>query len=270
MEEVNTIKEEALELFRKVIRILDRHNIEYWLDQGSLLGAVRDGAFLPWDHDVDIGVWHQDIQKNKKSLVRELRRNAINVDFFPYMIITHYQKKKNGENIKNVPVHLKFYFKEHGSCSLGVNSQNSGNEETELAVSKFHSIVDLTPSKETYKKAVTKLIKKSRSLGFICAEKVRQQHYLSPLFKTTYVANLIINTILINCREPLKNRTVVFKVSSEFFKKLKKINIYGIDVNIPFEAEKYLRLKYGKDWRTPKQNWVWWEEDGALNSVEYK
>ncbi len=36
--------------------IFERHGITYWLDDGSLLGIIRDGTLIPWDHDVDIGL----------------------------------------------------------------------------------------------------------------------------------------------------------------------------------------------------------------------
>jgi hypothetical protein len=34
---------------------LDSHNVSYWLDSGTLLGAVRNGDILPHDDDADIG-----------------------------------------------------------------------------------------------------------------------------------------------------------------------------------------------------------------------
>ena len=43
-------------LLTKTSRILTRHNVEYWLDKGTLLGVHRDDGLLPWEYDVDLGV----------------------------------------------------------------------------------------------------------------------------------------------------------------------------------------------------------------------
>jgi hypothetical protein len=39
-----------------VAGLLAEHDIRYWLDYGTLLGAARERAFIPWDTDVDLGV----------------------------------------------------------------------------------------------------------------------------------------------------------------------------------------------------------------------
>lgn len=48
---------------RHVFSILNDAGIRYWLESGSLLGAMRSGDILPWDYDVDLGINRDDIKR---------------------------------------------------------------------------------------------------------------------------------------------------------------------------------------------------------------
>ncbi|MFC1565378.1 LicD family protein [Candidatus Neomarinimicrobiota bacterium] len=49
-------KKRMIKMLFKTLDILEKHNIPYWLDDGTLLGVIRDGDLIPWDHDADIGI----------------------------------------------------------------------------------------------------------------------------------------------------------------------------------------------------------------------
>jgi lipopolysaccharide cholinephosphotransferase len=60
-----------LRLLDAVDEVCKKHNLSYWLDYGTLLGAVRNGKFIPWDDDIDISMSKEDHQKFLKIAQKE-------------------------------------------------------------------------------------------------------------------------------------------------------------------------------------------------------
>ena len=94
---------EAISLLENVVNNLEKNNCKYWLDGGTLLGAVRDRKLIPWDHDLDIGIKYENddilenliIQLRKKYYIRALPfTNHENIwNLGKYRIIKVYPRK---------------------------------------------------------------------------------------------------------------------------------------------------------------------------------
>jgi len=60
---------------RHVFAKLKASGVRYWLEGGSLLGAARNGDIIPWDYDVDIGIYEADVEKC--SLLKDSAKQAV-------------------------------------------------------------------------------------------------------------------------------------------------------------------------------------------------
>lgn len=94
---------EALDLLDGTVSIINQNKSKYFLDAGTLLGAVRDKKFIPWDHDIDLGIIYNnqlEIDKLIKLLKKKYYVRALNFKDDPdiwnlgkYRIIKVYKKK---------------------------------------------------------------------------------------------------------------------------------------------------------------------------------
>lgn len=77
------VQKVCLELLEKVKEICKKYDIKYFADSGTLLGAVRNNKFIPWDNDMDLVMLREDYEKFLKVAEEELKA--------PYYLQTGYK-----------------------------------------------------------------------------------------------------------------------------------------------------------------------------------
>ncbi len=65
-------QEQLFSMYCDVKRVLDAHGIMHFVHYGTAIGALRHDGFIPWDNDIDVVVWHRDLEKVHSVLSREL------------------------------------------------------------------------------------------------------------------------------------------------------------------------------------------------------
>ena len=93
----------AIRMLKTVLSVLDDYGIKYYLDFGTLIGAVREKAFIPWDDDIDISLLNSK-DFNKIPLVLE----TIKKDFNYRTYLTTFKQARE----RRIEAGKKIYHKE--------------------------------------------------------------------------------------------------------------------------------------------------------------
>ena len=59
-------------MYKDIKKVLDSHNIIFYIQYGTAIGALRHDGLIPWDDDIDILIWEKDMDEVKHVLSTEL------------------------------------------------------------------------------------------------------------------------------------------------------------------------------------------------------
>jgi hypothetical protein len=225
-------------IFKIAIEILTDNNINYWICHGTLLGIIRENRLLPWDNDIDFAVWDDEHSKEKilkifstdERFKLEVVPEEINSLHFSTVDkrvdINFYSRDTDKAYIKWVvmpeSIFLKFYY-------FSVNFIT-----TDMVISK---------AVESSNGNSIKLIKLLITIPLTFVRIILPKKFKSRLHKNLYQ----------------KLDSIGYSYPMELMK-CKVMNFLSVDVVVPVEPEEVLKFTYGEDWRTPKQEYVWYKE----------
>ena len=107
----------------KMLKDLDdctkKHNIFFYLSEGTALGIYRNGDLLAWDDDVDIGIFAEDKERFETLVVPEMRKRGYvyNVELMPKMDLHFFLKDHHMMDVEIVDVRKHCISKRQERCS---------------------------------------------------------------------------------------------------------------------------------------------------------
>jgi len=207
-----------------ITNLLEKYNIEYWIDSGTLLGIMRDGKLLPNDKDIDISIWEEGLSKIDPFLKEvansdyTITKNAYRGNVFLYSLIPN----NNYDN--QIIIDLKIFAKSGSMiyCPSVVYREIKYKQGT----LPYRLVV-----------LVNKLIYRMRLNKHI------QQYLREDRFPLSIVY-----------------RVATWYAPSEYFKSFIRHPEYSF--YIPEKWREYLVFRYG-DWKKPVKKWDHRTDDGG-------
>ena len=212
--------------------ICKEYNISYWLDFGTLLGAVRHKGFIPWDDDLDVGMLREDYER-----FIELFSNGFAK--YPELEIVY---KNNCREM----CFIKLIYKQSENVRIDI-----------FPYDKYHSELDKNGKKELSKRIemVTKLKWYQQFKKFKTVNDIRS--HFNTVTRERILENKSIHTetpaIFMGIDFPHKWANKVYDWDTLF--PLKKVIFEGEEFPAPQKTEKVLESVYGDFMSIPKDSY---------------
>lgn len=271
-----------MEVLMEVDRICEKHNIRYFADSGTLLGAVRHNGYIPWDDDLDIAMFREDFLKFIQVAKAELKP--------PMMCLNIYQQEKwiepfgrvvNGvAGIKLTEEHLERY---HGCpYSVGVDifilddlpsTEAAFDAAIELAEWPF-SIKSLVETKKEHEEHMEEGAEKEEAM-LLFNERIEEQ-----LQKLEEFCNVKVDREKDICNQMLKIMDGLYAMAMEegsdevanmpflkkgayhavgrkkvWYREAIRLPFENITVPVPIDFDKVLEKAYGPNYLQPVKQW---------------
>jgi len=218
---LNKIKNSLLlidEFFKK-------NEINYWLEAGTALSAYRDGKVFSWEHDIDIGIWRENMPSPDQfiNFFSSKGYSVVVQKNFPFLdnIIQLKINSEHDADLFNVDIYL--YTRMKGYAYMRWIQKPEG----------------------IFKVTKTKLIFILRNLS---NPKTKKWFRISGLIPKKIIKFLFDKYLQFHIRT---STCIYHQFPEKYFLNLKKIDFYGINVNIPEDTDNFLVHRYGENWRTP-------------------
>ena len=220
-----------------LINILEKYNLSYWVDFGTLLGTIRHKGFIPWDDDMDISMLRKDYIKLPDIFEKELSQYGFSIRLDSAIKI--FWDLSNGQRLFLCDIYpYDQYYKqvdnEIEKKELDIRNKHCYDE--------FLKVFDLSASRKIFAKYNEKNFNNIQRL----------------------IQNLKNTIVMKNRNESLNGNIFIgaeilpYGYSNNYTYEtvfpLKKMCFEDFNVSVPNNYDKYLKTLYGNYWLFPQNS----------------
>jgi len=163
LEENNNIelaKGIMLSILKEFHKICVKHDLKYWLDSGTLLGAIRHNGFIPWDDDIDVCMPRDDYNKFLEIAPKVLPQNIIVQNYQTDNVYSfYYTKLRDADNIIIAKDEIKDEVKYHQGIFIDIFPMDIVSNKKIKAHRYWRKIIGLAFINRKYDKSLKNKIK---------------------------------------------------------------------------------------------------------------
>jgi len=131
---IQNFKKRAAQDLKEVGEVLKRNGITFHLQWGTCLGAVREGDFIEWDYDIDLGSFDNPPNEVRAKIVKELK----SIGFASFWSCDYVRIRRLRVN-PVIPIDLYFFTRDGENCFAWRNYEKWQKIEYKY-LSKFKTI----------------------------------------------------------------------------------------------------------------------------------
>lgn len=198
MENIRVLQHVDLEIVKEVVKICEANDLKYYMLGGTMLGAIRHKGFIPWDDDIDLGMFRDDYEKFLEIAEKELPEK--------YKVV----------NYRNTPEY-QYYITRILDTDTKVEEERIGNENrfTHASIDIFP--IDGTPNNKLIRKIYFFRVLYHRALMSLCykdsIDRKRKRNFIEKIF------------LWIMEHLPIEKMTTPYKQKVKIDKLLRKQNV---------------------------------------------
>ncbi|CCZ03860.1 LicD family protein [Bovifimicola ammoniilytica] len=213
-----------IDLLMQLDEVCKKHNLKYYITDGTMLGTVRHKGFIPWDDDIDVTMFRDDYEKLLKVAETEFK--------YPYFLQTEYSD----------PGCLRGHAQLRNSATTGILKTEEGkfkfNQGLFLDVFVMDNVIDDKKLYEQQKKDAEKYRKRAVKYARWSTRYYKQNTWQSKVKGILYP---VVNTFLRKTKLEEKN----FRKFEEVCKRYNNMETkYVTTLEFSFDIERWgKRLK---------------------------